>query len=388
MASDIGDKPSLHCGAAEESAATPGAGAASSNVDLAVRGLLIIAIVFGHSRLLFETLPYYFAALYFWHVQGFFFLAYDRRGGMAGVRIADRLVRYLVPYLFIVGGLAAVRLAVGPHDMNHAVASATAILAGTARLLHAAIGLSLFWFLPALAGFTTALILIARVDARWPGAAFWVGVSIFLAFPLSVMAPPSLLIYLPLGLGVLGYLMALSICHAAMMSVVSGKFGAVARVGGWVAVAAILIAEAVAIVKGSSVNISVFVFAKPPALWLAVLNGSATVAANIVTFNLARVLKQAALLRSIGRRSLDIFLFHQFALSPATVGLRHFWPHPTPLMAVAGGIGAAAIALAFGFAISLILDRLPAIRRLVFPKDLPSFLAALPGVPRANRPAV
>lgn len=359
----------------------------SGNADGAVRGVLIVAIVFGHSRLLFENLPYYFPALYFWHVQGFFLLAFGRLHAMAEVNIPGRLARYLIPYIFVAGGVIGARFLIGPRDAEHAAAAVAALVIGSAPLLDIAAGLSLFWFLPALAGFTLVMILFARLLVRRPGAMPWMVVLAALAFVANVAAPPAVLQWLPLGVGLLGYLFGISILYAAAGPVIAGRFGPVPRIAGWIAIIGILAAEIWVIALGGSVNMSVFVFAKPPTIWLALLNGAATVAANLLTFQIARLFRNSAALQAVGARSMDIFLFHQFALFPLTSVIRHVWPKLPLALSLTGGVVAASAALLFGLAVSAILDRLPLVRSIVFPKDLGSFVDAVKGCStRAPRP--
>ena len=340
----------------------------------AIRGLLIVMVVLGHDRLLFETIPFYFAAIYFWHVLGFFFLAYGRpRGSVAAASIPDRLARYLVPFVVFAVPLAAVQLIAGPLSANRVGTAVAAVTFGSAPLLQLATGLSLLWFLPALAGFSIATIVLARLEIRRPGAAWLAPMLALVAAVAALSLPAGALQYLPLGLGLVGYLLVLAMAHRACLTMLERSRSVVPKITIWAVVIAVLIAEGVAIARGNVVNVSVFVFAKPNLTGLIVLNAVAAVAANVVVFRAAPVLLGSRALQVIGARSLDIFLFHQFFLFPLSLIVRKALPGLSFAGLVAAGLAIALAALLLALGTSLLLDRASRIRRMIFPKDLAAF---------------
>lgn len=337
--------------------------------DATIRGLLIIAIVLGHSQLLTEARPAFFVSLYFWHVQGFFILAWTRLDSLQGKRLADRAARYLVPYLWLVVPLGLLRLLLRVDGVTPA-ALGEAILVGSAPLLDAQIGTALFWFLPTFLGFTAAMMAIGYLRRRHGAQVATLNMALVLLGALNLLGLPDTLKWLPFGIGLVGYLVALSVLHEISYPVAMGQRGTPAAVLVWILVIAILIGEAMAIADGQVVNASIFAFSRPPTFALSVLHALAAVAMNICAFAAARGLSRVEPLNMIGKQSLQIFLFHQFALFPLTKiswflighdlnsGLR------TPL-----GVACAICAICAALAANWVIQRVPAVRQRLFPAD-------------------
>lgn len=335
--------------------------------DAAIRGLLIIAIVLGHSRLLTEGRQAFFVSLYFWHVQGFFILAWTRLDSLQGKKLTDRAIRYLVPYLWLVIPLGVLRLAL--HSAGVTASSlVAAILVGSAPLLDTQVGLALFWFLPAFLGFTAAMMAVCHLRHRFSGQIVAINGVLLLLGALNLVGAPEVLQWLPFGLGLLGYLVAISVVHEIAYPLAMGQRGPTAALVVWSLVIGILVLEGLAIAAGQVVNASTFTFSRPPMIAMSFLHALAAVAMNILAFAAARALLRIRLLSTIGNQSLQIFLFHQFALFPLTMigwrlihhdmnsGLRE-------VLGVLSACGAICAALAGNWA----LQQMPAVRQRLFP---------------------
>lgn len=335
--------------------------------DATIRGLLIIAIVLGHSHLLTDDRQLLFVGLYFWHVQGFFALAYGRLDSLRGKSMRDRAVRYMVPFLWLTVPLGIGRLVAHVKGVTLGGVAA-ALVIGSAPLLETQIGLALFWFLPAFLGFTLAMAAIAAARHARPGLRWPIDLALVALGLINLALPREALQWLPLGAGMLGYLLALSVIHSHLYPLATGSRGRGAALLVWAVIAVVVVAEAVSIWTGQVVNTSIFTFARPYVYPAAVLHLLAGACMNVAVFALAHRWRDVALLNWIGERSLQIFLFHQFALIPLTmIGWRLIHHSMTPGPRDALGVVAALGALVFALIANAVLDRLPRLRRLIFP---------------------
>ncbi len=118
----------------------------------AVKGVLIVAVVLGHSLFADPLVPGIKTLVYSFHVQCFFLFSFLFLPSPLKLRtIGDITVRYLVPYTFAVISLSVFRA------MTQHVSPGTwmldvlkALLTGNAGDLKQATGFYLYWFLPVL----------------------------------------------------------------------------------------------------------------------------------------------------------------------------------------------------------------------------------------------
>ncbi len=133
----------------------------------AVKGVLIVAVVLGHSLFADPLSPGLRTVVYSFHVQCFLLFSFLFLPGALKVRtIGDIAVRYLVPYAFAVISLSVL------HAMTQQISFGTwmldvskALITGNARDLKDATGFYLYWFLPVLC----VVVVLKTVYFHCPG---------------------------------------------------------------------------------------------------------------------------------------------------------------------------------------------------------------------------
>ncbi len=140
---------------------SPSAGDHTQNREAldAVKGVLIIAVVLGHSILAESLLPGLKTAVYSFHVQGFLLFPFLFPAPVLSCRnTADILVRYLVPYVYAVVGFSVFQaMTSGGVGLGTWILDVLkALVTGNANDLKQVTGFYLFWFLPVL--FVTAIL--------------------------------------------------------------------------------------------------------------------------------------------------------------------------------------------------------------------------------------
>jgi hypothetical protein len=182
---------------------SPNLAARLSQVSDRVKGILIVLVAVDHNDWFRQLAPRMFDPLTF-HVLGFFLLAFSfGTKPWCGRFVADRLVRYLVPFWW---ALAAASLAFGlffrggSSLVDGVIHFLLAALIGGADLVKASSGLLMLWFLPCLFGLTCLLAfydsLVTR-RARQVGLGLALGAHVL----LPVLVQPWMQ-WLPFGLAV------------------------------------------------------------------------------------------------------------------------------------------------------------------------------------------
>jgi hypothetical protein len=158
-----------------------------SQVSDRVKGILIVLVAVDHNDWFRQLAPRMFDPLTF-HVLGFFLLAFSfGEKPWSGRLIADRLVRYLVPFLWALATASlAFRLVYrgGSSVVEGFIYFLLAALIGGADLVKASSGLLMLWFLPCLFGLNC---LLAYHDSLVTRRARYVGLS--LALGAHVLLP-------------------------------------------------------------------------------------------------------------------------------------------------------------------------------------------------------
>lgn len=336
------------------------------------KGILILAIVVGHNRLLTGNIPNLFKLLYFWHVIGFFFIAFARKG--FNIRtprtIVDLSVRYMTPFIILGSALAAGRVIVS-GDLSIVTYWIAAIYSGSAYFSEAATSLSLLWFLPTLLGLYMTMWLGSAILARLPRFGWPILSAILIVgFVVSVQLPPEIMRFVPLNLGLAMYILPLCVVFSLSLDALDG--GRRTRLP-LLALALALVAVTIFTLFGeNTVNISVYRFAMPESPLLLILNALASVAMAALVFVIARHYVKMKIFETLGNLSLYIYLFHeffQFAIFKVLVARIASLPLAVVILI---GLAASAISILLAISVSLLLNRMPAVKRLVFPKDLDS----------------
>ena len=194
----------------------------------AFKGLLICLIVLGHNSLFSSEFPLPFRVLYNFHVACFLLLPCIFFGqSVRGLQVADRLVRYGVPhilffllacvlyfYFFVPRNLAAVQEWAGTVFI--------ALLFSSEETYNTAVGLRLFWFLPALLNLLFLRSLFFSLEQK--------GRRLFLLFVLLVHAflglvPREYLPYIPYGLPLVLFLFPLGLLAGILWKNFNGQPG-------------------------------------------------------------------------------------------------------------------------------------------------------------------
>jgi fucose 4-O-acetylase-like acetyltransferase len=350
----------------------------SPGID-AIKGILILAVLIGHNEACSVHAPWLRQLLYYFHTQCFLFLACALDSApFSAALVRDRAVRYLVPYGMF-GALATIlsrSLASGAIKPAESWGTfGIALLSGDEGLLRDAIGMRVFWFLP-----TLYTLVMFRAVASTSSMAGWLVMAASIAWMAAAGSIPSEAYRaVPLGLPVAFF-------FAASGLVAREIFRDERNSGGREFLRAILAPIA-------AVGIGSLVVAMP----LGSVNASQIstyYGAGLMTF-MAGVLFPLAMftmlmhqrdrfagcdwLALIGRHSLAIYLVHMFVYRGAT--RLFFGSRFTDMHAVGGnlplGLAILAVTGVVSLAVAIGIDRWPALRRIVFPRDCADWKKAL-----------
>lgn len=350
----------------------------SPGID-AIKGVLILAVLIGHNEACTAHAPWLRQLLYFFHTQCFLFLACALDSApLSAAFVRDRAVRYLVPY-----GVFAALAAILSRSLASASLAPTqgwqafgiALLSGDEGLLRDAIGMRVFWFLPALYS-----LVMLRAFASTSGLAGWLVVAVSLSW-VAVAGQVSTESYrsAPLGLPVAVFFAASGLAARALYRNTQGPVGRAFLRAVLAPIMVVGIATLIVCVPLGSVNasqVATYYDAGPP-----------TFAAGLV-FPLAMFatlmhyrdrLAGCSWLALVGRHSLTIYLVHMFVYRAATrlfFGSQFTDPHIVgsnlPLgLAILAITGLVSLGVAIG------IERMPALQRCVFPRDWADWTAAL-----------
>jgi len=310
-------------------------------IDVA-RGIAILLVVLGHNSALAGAAPGFVDALFLFHVPLFFLLSGlvqpSHPMNVAVTRLARGL---LLPLLVAAVSVGALKLMTRGGSVEH-------LLAGIAWATGQTLPWSHLWFLPAL--FLTLLTTQALRNlpggaARWAFASAAALLAV-LSVPMAVGPDLSTLgfaapVGLPWNLDLLPACL-LFVCAGALLHDAPALR---ARVEHPLVVATAVLLFAFSL--GARVDFNLRVFTPPPLAVLAAASGC------VVALALARVLttlpKVAALLATVGRHTLTIFLLH-VSIQKALLGLIAV-PTSTFMRALTG-LATAAVAVLASLAVS------------------------------------
>lgn len=173
----------------------------SKDASDAIKGLLIILIVFGHNHVLAPNTENggIMSYLYHFHVIAFFILPffYQRSNAVGIKKMADTFIRCIVPYFWTCIACWLV-YSVFNHSYTLGPEHVLAFLNGTQSPLNECFGFIFPWFLPTYCSFSI-LLMVAR---RWSLVYIGLAVASLLTWFLSWEAFFSLKQILPLGLAI------------------------------------------------------------------------------------------------------------------------------------------------------------------------------------------
>ncbi len=335
----------------------------------ALKGLAITLIVLGHNTDFTRPLPWLFTVLYSFHVWVFLLLPFLPTGGTQRSTWLDRTVRYLTPYvLSVVAASVLFRVAFAHSSSTLAWLSTVglALVIGSAPLLDAACGFQLYWFLPTLWSIVTTRDVLAKAPA-WMRVAVWVGCFLVAASVGGYSA--AVKTYVPFGVLIAAY----AVWLGPLAARANGSWLCKSAAGVFVAAIGWALATAVQLSGGLNSNLAVLQLhtLARPALFMA--QSAIPVLAFVTLLGLAPAYSRATLLQVLGRHSLVIYLVHSFFLQAFhRVAGRLGFPSATAWDWRQAALGAAGTiaALAGGLLVSVVIERIPSVRRRVLPRNM------------------
>ncbi|MCJ2053873.1 acyltransferase [Methylobacterium sp. J-070] len=357
--------------AATRPAGAPRPGDETARLD-AFKGLFILLIVAGHNHTLEAVAGEARGGLYLVHVAMFLLLPFLRpRSTWSRLGWADGLVRYgwpMVVFCTLYTGLFAT---FSGRSLGEALVGIPyALVAMSARVFEDVSGLQILWFLPALIGIRFALKLLGA-----PGApSLRVLLPLALAAHLTVgLLPEAWLVITPLGWPIVAYMLFPGLLVYALHE---GGFRIPLRYVGPALLVAVLLAVVyrhAGPILGARPSPPLYSVGKleipsiaEPARLLA-----ADAAQVIVLFSALTLCGLSWLqvgLTGFGRRSLEIFLFHQPIYIALLTLARKLGGAPGD---VATGLLLFCLTVALSFTAAQLLAGYPRVRALLFPQGAP-----------------
>jgi len=344
-----------------------------------LKGILILVIIAGHNEAITCRWPSLRHVFYYFNVQCFFMLSFvlDRKPFSAGF-LRDRAVRYLVPYVMFMMVAAAAYLPMHglPEGLVHWIRSfGIALYNGQESSIHAAVGMRVFWFLPALFslvilrslwtrfGWCRAPLLIAGL--AWMGCVARVPSAGLRWLPLG--AASALFFFLPC-LATRWLHDRITPTNAALCGILAT---AVSLLCGWA-----IVATPLGWVAGA--NPSGYDPFQPATFAVGLVFPTAMF---FVLLAISHGLHSMRLLQACGKYSLGIFLVHMFiyrGLTLAVFGRQFATPAVVgPQLAVGLIVFAATVVMSLALAVAI--PFWPRLNSIVFPRDWASWRAALLG---------
>lgn len=333
----------------------------------AVKGLLVLLIVVGHSSPLYLAWSPATTFLYRFHVAGFLLLVGMRPAETLPWRaVADRAVRYLVPFAaYLVAAAALLLLVFGPRTGAAALQQARwlgqALWSGAASDCKQASGFSLFWFMPTLLSLTLLRSAWARVGKSAGDPWLW--------WPLLCVLQG----LLPTGREAtrqwpLGAAVAVWILPLVELAPLAAQWFAAHRRWGWLLWA--VTAAAVAPLPWTNIGDLAVADWSAPAGWIG-QNAMILLSFGAIYSSSGQLGKVAAL-RWLGRHSLGVYLGHSFGIQLALLLLGKAGWQPLGAHAALAILPVLALGLVAGWANAKLMA-LPAVQPWLAPKNARDF---------------
>lgn len=333
----------------------------------ALKGLLIIIVVMDHNDLLRLLAPDVFRPLTF-HVLGFLVLPFLLPAKPIEPHFfRDRLIRYLVPFWWVLTFAAALYAVAFRNDneLGSIVIDWLAAAAiGSAPLVKTASGFYYLWFLPCLAGLVMLLTLFQSLDLRWR----YISGTVMVLCHASITAFPAVfLTYVPFGLLIVVWVFPLGLL---LRWVVTNTTALRLR---YLILAVFL--GSYSYLMAIRLNLEIMVLdlrsASEPLLFL--LQDVNAVSGVLVAIWLATKLNKLGILNLCGKHSLMIYLLHPliFFLGYKLAGGSNL--HLKSYALMAAGVGSVVLTISIALALAIAIARIPIARVWLTPKDWKSW---------------
>lgn len=342
-----------------------------------VKGILMLAVIVGHNEAITYFSPSLRQCLYYFHVQCFFLLSslLDTKP-LSRKLVADRAVRYLVPFvLFMLLSWIAYHVVTrNITGMPHSVPRlARALFTGGEVAIHDAVGMRYLWFLPAL----FSLVMLKASACRGGLAAGALRAIAMLWLGTAALVPAGVRDWMPLGSAAGLFFFGLGELFRSAVTRAGARLDSW-RVGLCCTVAAAVIAVGIVTVplgRIAAAGIANYDI-RFPLTWSAGLIFPCLVLPGLLW--LARSLPLSGI-GVIGKYSLQIYLVHMFVYRLLT-RLR-FGADYDDLAIVGADLAAGLAILTLTLGISLVIamgtSRLPRLQSLVFPRDWAEWRGAI-----------
>lgn len=327
------------------------------------KALLIILVVLDHSDILRMAAPDLFGPLTF-HVLGFFLLPLlIDRAYLSGAFIADRFVRYYVPFLAVLALSSALYWAFIRGQGNALQAASSLLLAavlGSAPFVKSASGFLALWFLPALLGMAvvSAAFRMATPRSR-------LGLASFFLFTHLVMVAANAPWYrwIPLGLAIVAntFVLALFAWRVAR-STWCYRFR-------WIFPLVFLVSYGLLVRGGTRLEIADLTLADVRSIRTLLLQDAVGVTGVVGVIIMAGLIRPWRWVEAIGEHSLWIYLIHPFLyIALARIGAFDGLGTLSRVELVAIGIFVAGAVISVAFVGSLSIQRSPALKSWISPR--------------------
>jgi fucose 4-O-acetylase-like acetyltransferase len=338
----------------------------------AVKGVLILCVVVGHSSLANVVLPALKDLLYSFHVQAFLVIPflYERR--TAGRRsVADICVRYLVPYSVFVVSCSVLRQMSSPQQLTGWLYGlGHGLITGNDVYLKGTTGLYLFWFLPVI----TWVSLLHILYYGRTGWSRWVLLGAFAACHVLLPATSWSFrrTYPWFGSHVAFYIVGLGIAAHFIWRRASYR-----RIRRWRCVmpAACAVCFVIMFATGSAVSLahlSCPSFEQPGRI---LLHDAIPILVCLTLLGFSDILAAVPPLAYLGQRTLPIYLMHQPCMIAGTGFCTTVLSQPQMLWGqVSVSIVSMVLAVAAPVGVMYVLDSVPRLKRVLFPRRVEDFL--------------
>ncbi len=334
----------------------------------AVKGVLIVCVVVGHSVLANVVLPPLKDVLYSCHVQVFLLLPflYGIRP-MSGKNVMDIGVRCLVPYsVFVVACSVLLHASTREPAGVWLHTLARGLLTGNDVYLKDATGLYLFWFLPVMMWVSLLGLLYYSCPSRWRWGLLGVFAACHVLLPaLSWSARRT---YPWFGTHVALYIVGLGVAARFLWQRAGYQ-----RIRQWryVALAGCAVCFVVMLTTGSAVTLSHLScpsFRQPDRI---LLHDAIPILVCLTLAGFSGTLVALPSLAYVGKRSLPVYLMHQPCMIAFTAVCTRCMSQPQTAWGLTGlSLVSVIVALAGPLVVMYVLDALPRLKRVLFPRNI------------------
>ncbi len=342
----------------------------SREASTAIKGLLMMLIVFGHTNLLttdFATgsKTFFWQWLYTFHVYVFlilpFIYGYNKKSGVPKKQAANcvdihqvildlkhDLVKIVVPYcwFFLFSAIVFVTIGGGRFYLKGML---YAFFFGNEPLMDKYIGFNFMWFLPAMLALTTLKSIYYNSNKTVKVVIISISIVLWALAIFKVISRYKVGMYVPFAISQSFYFIVLGLVARYIVEKQWPTKYLLLVVVLLIGVMTILLYHQKEI--QTSISINTIILLIMPVLMF------------IFLYNICNILEKSKLLKFIGAYSLQIYLIHVFVLNGLELLSLHFFRKNFGL-----GIAIYVVALGISCGLAWIMVKVPLVNKLLFPK--------------------